>query len=112
MDQLFWNNRPVSLNGAILRRGANVNGIPVEITATARARWLAEVSDALQEAVRLLDQLECGGGDATLIAELQLRVAAAKSQVASLGAVRQARTEPDPLWINLGPWQKGERPSP
>ena len=89
------------------RQGANVCTTPVELPAAARARWLAEVAETLEQAQHQLDRLSLLGHQGPLVAELQLRIAVAKKQVESLQSGRPARTETDPRWTNHQPWGNG-----
>lgn len=71
-----------------------------------RARWLAELADALEQAERLLKRLAAGGRCDSMMAELELRIVAAKCELESLRTSRQPRTESGPRWINFPPWEQ------
>ena len=91
--------------------GANVCSTPVEIPAAARARWLAEVAETLEQAERLVNRLKISGEHAVSVGELELRIQIAKGEVASLRTSRPSRTEPGPTWTNFPPWEQPERSS-
>jgi len=92
-------------------RGANVCSTPVEVPAAARARWLAEVAETLEQAERLVNRLKFSGEHAASVGELELRIQVAKGEVASLRTSRPSRTEPGPTWTNFPPWEQPERSS-
>jgi hypothetical protein len=79
--------------------------IPVEVPAAARARWLAEVAETLEQAESLLNRLSHSGRHAALITELEMRLEAAKGEVESLRGRRQPCAESGPTWTNLPPWR-------
>ena len=78
---------------------------PVDIPAVARARWLADVAETLDQAKDLLDRLKLARTDAALAVELAMRIEAAKHQVDSLRMSRLRRPNPDPIWPRLPPWE-------
>jgi hypothetical protein len=82
-----------------------VCSIPVEVTAAARARWLAELAEALDQTKQLLACPELGGSrQTTTTSELLERVEAARAQVEMLRINRQPQTKPEPQWTSLAPW--------
>jgi hypothetical protein len=81
--------------------------MPVEVPSAARARWLAELSDALDETQRLLARLELREEQQAAGVELFLRIEAARLEVQSLRLSRQSRSNPDPQWTSLAAWQDG-----
>jgi hypothetical protein len=91
--------------------GANVFSTPVEVPAAARARWLAELAEALDQAARLVNGLIVSGQHAGPIGELELRIRVAKAEVESLRASRSSRTEAGPKWTGIPPWEQTERSS-
>jgi hypothetical protein len=97
----------MSLNNAIQRRGANVCSTPVEIPAVARAKWLAEVAETLQQAEALLKRLKLDGDHAELVAEVEFRILVARREVESLRTSRPHRNT-GPRWINFPPWEISE----
>ena len=80
--------------------------VPTEVPAADRARWLAEVADALEQAHRLLFELELTADSAADALELNVRIEAARLEVQSLRLSRSIspRTPPDPNWTNLPAW--------
>lgn len=81
--------------------------LPAEVPAAARAKWLAEVAETLEQAQGLLNRLKIGGLDPAKAAEVTVRIEAAKHEVQSLRA--RPRAENEPRWTNLPPWDEGER---
>ena len=81
---------------------------PVEVPAAVRARWLAELADALEQAQQLLKRLAVGGRRDSVIVELELRIGAAKCELESLRTSRQPRNQSSPRWINFPPWEQGD----
>ena len=81
--------------------------VPTEVPAAERARWLAELSEALDEAQRLLAGLDRGGGPEVHVRELHLRIEAARLEISSLRLSRSLnpRKGNDPERIELAPWQ-------
>ena len=72
-----------------------------------RARWLAELSTALNEARRLANEL--GATDARMEAlELCARIEAVRREVESLRfrQISQADVQLGPKWIKSPPWQQ------
>jgi hypothetical protein len=110
MERIAWNLQGLPLKHALQPPGANVYSIPIEIPAAARARWLAEIAETLDEAERLLNRLNLGGEHLPLMVELELRIEAARQQVQSLRMGRQLRDNSDPNRINLHPWKQAPLP--
>lgn len=84
--------------------------VPIEMSAAERARWLAELADALDQAQRLVWTL---GGSAERTAELMElygRLDAAQAEVQMLRFRRGGNRDPGLAWPDL-PWQRarGER---
>jgi hypothetical protein len=88
-----------------------VCSIPVEEAAATRARWLAELADVLDQTQRLLARLNLRAEQQGAGVELFLRIEAARHEVQSLRLSRQSRSDSDPAWTNLAPWQNGDRTS-
>jgi len=90
--------------------GGLILQLPSEVFAARRANWLAELSDALGEARRLLRQLDpiVGPGEAM---ELSAGIDALRRDVdvMRLKNPRQRAAEFDPEWIN-SPWHPGYSP--
>jgi hypothetical protein len=84
-----------------------VSSVPVEVPAAARAQWLAELSDALDQVRSLLTRLELHGEQRAEAIDLFLRVEATRLEVQSLRLSRslQPRGDVDPEWSGLAPWQ-------
>ena len=81
----------------------------VDVPAAGRAKWLAEVSEALDSARDLIVQLEFSAVEASA-QDLYLRIETARLEVQSLRSSRslQSRSQLDPDRIDIGPWHRGE----
>lgn len=77
--------------------------------AAERARWLAELSEALRDAQELLRRLEITERQWAAAYDLYLRIEATRLEVQSLSLSRtlQPRTEPGSKWSDPAPWQSG-----
>jgi hypothetical protein len=74
-------------------------------TAAKRARWLAELGEALDEARRLTKQLGVAEGRIEAV-ELYARIEAVRFEVQAMRLKRSVvRAEFDPKWTDL-PWQQ------
>jgi hypothetical protein len=74
-------------------------------TAAKRARWLAELSDALEQARNVTKQLEAAEGRIEMV-ELYARIEAVRLEVQAMRLRRRAaRPAFDPEWTDL-PWQR------
>jgi acyl-CoA reductase-like NAD-dependent aldehyde dehydrogenase len=71
-----------------------------------RAKWLAELAEALNAAHELLYRLPVADAERGLANELYLRIEGARLEVQSLRLSRSlnARQENRPEWIEWGPW--------
>lgn len=81
-------------------------GIPNADLAAQRARWLAELADALDEAHELVEQL--ANGESHLVAiDLSARIDAARAEVETLRLKRSRGGGQDfgPEWSNGVPWK-------
>jgi hypothetical protein len=89
-------------------RGVAVVRVPTDVTAAERARWLAELSDALEDAQRLLGNLARGGITGADALDLSARLEAARAQVRSLRSARAAERDENshPEWTNSLPWKR------
>jgi hypothetical protein len=75
--------------------------------AAERARWLAELSDALNEAHDLVRVLDLRADQRADALELYLRIESARFEVQALRLSRslQPRRDFSPEWTELPPWQ-------
>lgn len=80
--------------------------VRTDVTAAQRAQWLAELSEALDQAQALLSRLPPMGVWTADALDLSARIEAAQAQVRMLGLGRRAEAaEPSPQWSDLFPWQ-------
>ena len=102
------NRRESMLSGA---RGVDVVSVPTEVPAVERARWLAEISDALNAAHELVMTLNWHGEQRAEARELFLQIEAARFEVRSLRLSRSLsqRDPKGPEWVDSPP---GERTTP
>jgi hypothetical protein len=81
--------------------------VPNEIAAAARARWLAELSAALDAALGLLPELILVSDERSEIVELYARLEALRRQAMSLRSCpSEAQFNPDWTWYD--PWTAGQ----
>ena len=85
--------------------------VPTEVPAVERARWLAELSDALNAAHELVITLNCHGERRAEARELYLRIEAARFEVQSLRLSRSLsqRDAKGPEWFDPPPWERATR---
>jgi hypothetical protein len=97
-------HRTVSLPGVCVVEG------PIETSAADRARWLAELGAALEEARRVMKRLGAAEGRIEAV-ELYARIEAVRLEVEAMQlAVPTAADEGSgPKWIKSPPWQGRER---
>ena len=78
------------------------------MSAAARAQWLAELSEALEQAHKLMWKLGIGDGGGPAAMELYLRVEAARLEVQALRLGRRDRLtdESNPEWTDSSPWKR------
>jgi hypothetical protein len=78
------------------------------VTAAQRARWLAELSDALEEAQELIWRLGMTGVGNVDAIDLSARLEAARAQVRSLrlGRPNELSENSNPEWSNRLPWDR------
>lgn len=83
---------------------------PGDEAAAQRARWLAELSEALDAALRLLMGLGVTATDHRHAIELYLRIERARQAVQSLRMRRGSGPGElsDPKWTGSVPWQLGQ----
>jgi hypothetical protein len=81
-----------------------VYSLKIELESAQRARWLAELSSALNEAQRLLSRFSLEDGDQRAF-DLNLRISAAQAEIRSLQSQSLSRQKPSdrewsgsPLW--------------
>jgi len=88
-------------------------GVPAEMAAAERARWLADLADALNQAHQLLVTLDLDAERRLEARELHWRIEAARLEVQSLRLSRSVTQRPEkaPEWIDSLPWQL-EGPEP
>ena len=81
-------------------------GVPNAASAAQRARWLAELADALDEAREAVEQL-ASGEHRSIATELSARIDAARSEVETLRLRRSRGGGQDfgPEWTNGVPWK-------
>ena len=82
--------------------------VSAELANASRARWLAELSDALEQAHDLMWKLGIGDGGGPAAMELYLRVEAARREVQALrlGRRYQVLDDIDPNWREASPWKR------
>ena len=80
-----------------------MGSVPAQVPAAERARWLAEVAEALNDARQLLVGLDLPSESRAEARELYLRIEAARFEVQSLQLSRSLnpRNENDPKRMNL-----------
>jgi hypothetical protein len=83
-----------------------VNELPRDLSAVGRARWLAELSEALEQADRLASRLGLSCVQGSDAMELFIRLAAARSQMQALrlGRPDDGLEDADPKWSNPPLW--------
>ena len=81
-------------------------GVPTEMSAVARARWLAEISEALNKARDALIGLDIRRELREEAAELFLRIEAARFEANLLRSSRalNERDDKSPKWIKMSAW--------
>lgn len=84
-----------------------MTGVPTDVAATQRSRWLAEISDALAEAQDLVWQLAMTGSRDVDALDLSARIESARAEAQSMRINRAARdaVQMDPEWIS-SPWDR------
>lgn len=79
-----------------------VKRVPTLISATERARWLAELAAAVDDAQVLLWRIGVLEGDNAVAKELYGRLEATRAEIECLrGAQAPAHDAIDPKWMNL-----------
>jgi hypothetical protein len=85
-----------------------VDRVPADLSGSARAQWLAELSEALDQAHDLMWKLGIGDGGGPAAMELYLRIEAARLEVQALrlGRRYQMAEDIDPKWSETSPWKR------
>jgi hypothetical protein len=85
-----------------------VRRVPSEASAIERARWLANLAQALGDAQMLAWELGTARGDSEAM-QLYGRIESAVAEVQSLrlGGRMTSRQEHDPEWTHIVPWATG-----
>jgi hypothetical protein len=85
-----------------------VERVSGELSGAGRAQWLAELSEALEQAHDLMWKLGIGDGGGPAAMELYLRVEAARLEVQALrlGRRYQMIEDIDPEWTESLPWKR------
>lgn len=85
--------------------------VPTETSAAERARWLAELSEALNEAHRVVEQLDWRDEQRPAAQDLYLRIQAARFEVQSLRLSRSLNPSSRfaPKWRDDAPWPGFDR---
>ena len=85
--------------------GLQLDRVPNGHSAAQRARWLAELGDALDDARRLMKQLGAAEGQIEAV-ELYARIEAVRLEVQAMRLRRPPlRQDFDPQWTDL-PWKR------
>lgn len=81
-------------------------GVPAEKSAVGRARWLAQLSDALNDARAALASLSLRDDQWPEARDLFVRIEAARVEVEMLRLSRSlnVRSEISPKWTEISPW--------
>ena len=92
-----------AVNAANQRRGAKVSSVPTQMHSAERARWLIDLSNALDEARHVLTSLSLSEEDYGLAMDLHVQIEAARFEVRSLRLSRslQPSGEISPKWTEF-----------
>ena len=84
--------------------------VPTEVSAAERARWLAELADAIEQAQRLVWNLGMAHGRSGEALDLYARLEAARAEVQALRLSRtsERRESFDPNWSEMLPWDRAQ----
>ena len=82
--------------------------VPTDVITAQRARWLSELSEALDEARSLIWQLAMAEIRDVDALDLSARVEAASAEVQSIRLSRMDRSsiQAGPKWTSLHPWDR------
>lgn len=85
-----------------------------EATATERARWLAELATAIEQAQRVAWRLGVSEGDDPEAKDLYAQLESVRSEVDSLrrGGWAGEHQELDPFWMKRLPWRSAVNDDP
>jgi hypothetical protein len=89
-------------------KGVAVARVPTSVNVADRARWLAEISDALAQAEDLLWQLAIAEARDVNVLDLSARIETAQAEARSMriGRVDRSSIEADPKWTESLPWTR------
>jgi hypothetical protein len=92
----------------VVSKGVAVARVSTDVTATQRARWLRDISDALEEAQDLVWQLAIAEARDVDALDLSARIEAARAEARSMCVSRVDRSsvQTDPKWSVLLPWAR------
>ena len=76
--------------------------------AAERARWLAELAQAIRRAQRLTRSLAASHGESVEVLQLRVRLEAVELEVEEVrrGSRHLCRRQIDPKWTGLVPWNR------
>ena len=102
----------MAVNNSIAGGGRQLFSVPIDVSAAERARWLAEVSEALDCARELLARLDLDPVKRPAALELHLRIETALLEVRSLRLSRSMQSRPQfgPERIENGLWHSRASP--
>lgn len=80
--------------------------VPTDVTAADRARWLGELSDALEEAQRLVWRMGMADRLHSDTLDLLARLESAHAEARSLRLGRVGAIMPPPDWASPAPWER------
>ena len=80
--------------------------MPAEVSATERARWLAELADALEEAQKLAWEIGQSENQSAQAMDLYGRLETVRLEVRAIRVSRSDRNRADfnPEWTEYSPW--------
>ena len=88
--------------------GGDVIRVPVDVVATERARWLAELAQVLEQAQEVMSRLAVADGRRGEALDVSARLEAARVEVQSLRRTRLSEPPEnlDPEWRKQLPWDR------
>jgi hypothetical protein len=86
-----------------------VSRVPTHLSAEERARWLAQLAEAIEQAQKLTWRMGLIEANSVEAMELYGRLEAARMEVQALrlGGFAGAHSESHPEWLNLLLWEPG-----